>query len=141
MNNKNIEIRFINNWKEDEIVDLYKAGGWWKESYNKDVINSMIIGSFAFAVAIDSTTGKAIGMGRVISDGTSDAYIQDTVVLKEYRGHGIGERLVKSLIDHCISKGIVWIGLIAEPGKDGFYKSLGLKPMKNHVPMIYKLED
>lgn len=141
MNNKNIEIRFITSWKEKEIVDLYKAGDWWKESYDESAINSMISGSFAFVVAIDSTTGKAIGMGRIISDGTSDAYIQDMVVLTEYRGQGIGERLVKSLIDHCISKGIIWIGLIAEPGKDNFYMAMGLKPMKDHIPMIYKLED
>lgn len=141
MNNKNIEIRFITSWKEEEIVDLYKAGGWWKESYDKSAINSMISGSFAFAVAIDSTTGKAIGMGRIISDGTSDAYIQDMVVLTEYRGQGIGERLVKSLIDHCTSKGIIWIGLIAEPGKDSFYMTMGLKPMKDHIPMIYQKEN
>ena len=141
MYNKNIEIKFVTSWKEDEIVDLYKAGGWWKERYNKSAINSIIAGSFAFAVAIDLSTEKAIGMGRVISDGTSDAYIQDTVVLPDYQRRGIGERLVKSLIDHCISKGIGWIGLIAEPGKDSFYKTLGLKPMKNYVPMTYRPED
>jgi ribosomal protein S18 acetylase RimI-like enzyme len=141
MNNKKIEIRFITSWKEDEVVELYKAGGWWKESYNKSAINSMIAGSFVFAIAIDSTTGKAIGMGRVLSDGTSDAYIQDMVVLPAYQGLGIGERLVKSLIDHCISKGIVWIGLIAEPGKDSFYMAMGLKPMKDYIPMIYQMED
>ena len=140
MYNKNIEIRFVESWPEDEIIELYKAGGWWKETYDKSGINSMISGSFAFAVVVNPAMGNAIGMGRIISDGISDAYIQDTIILPEYRGHGIGEKLVKSLINHCLLKGIVWIGLIAEPGSEKFYKRLGLKPMKNYIPMIYQPE-
>jgi GNAT superfamily N-acetyltransferase len=77
-------------------------------------------------------------MGRLISDGRSDAYIQDLVVLKEYRGSGIGKKLVKKLLDYCLSKGILWVGLIAEPDQDGFYFNLGFKPMKNYVPMKYQ---
>ena len=140
MDIKNVEIRFVDSWSEDEIVRLYKAGGWWRESYDKSAINSMISGSFAFAVVVDNASGKAVGMGRIISDGVSDAYIQDLVILPEYRGLNIGKKLVSSLIDYCLSNKIMWIALIAEPGKDEFYKSLGLKPMKNHVPMRYQLE-
>ncbi len=50
----------------------------------------LIRGSFLFAVAVDRKTGHAVGMGRVISDGVSDGYIQDLVVLPEYRKTGIG---------------------------------------------------
>ena len=140
MDNEDIEIKFVDSWPEDEIVMLYKAGGWWKESYDKSAIQSMITGSFAFAVVVLSKSGKAIGMGRILSDGVSDAYIQDLVVLPKYRGQGIGKKLVNFLISHCLSKGIVWIGLIAEPGNDKFYKDLGLKPMKDHIPMLYQKE-
>jgi len=141
MSGKNIEVKFVEVWPEDEIVELYKAGGWWKDSYDSSGIKSLIAGSFAFAVAIDKDSGKAIGMGRIISDRMSDAYIQDLVVLLAYRGQGIGEQLVETLLNHCLSKGISWIGLIAEPGQDDFYSSLGFKPMENHTPMIYQTEE
>lgn len=141
MGSNDFEIRFVDSWSEDEIVEFYRAGGWWKESYDKSLINSMIAGSFVFAVVIDSKIDKAIGMGRVISDGISDAYIQDLIILPEYRRLGIGKKLVKTLIDCCISKKIVWIGLIAEPGSEEFYSDLGLKPMKGHIPMLYHLEE
>jgi len=134
----NIDIRFVSSWSEDEIVSLYKAGGWWKESYDKSTIKSMIAGSFAFAVAVDKLSGKAIGMGRILSDGISDAYIQDFVILPKYRGQGIGKQLFNSLLEHCLAKGIPWIGLIAEPGQESFYSSLGFKPMKDHTPMRYQ---
>lgn len=136
----NIEIKIVDDWPEDEIVDLYKAGGWWKDSYDKSGIKHLITGSFAFAVVTHKSTDKAIGMGRVLSDGVSDAYIQDLVILPEYRNKGIGKKLVKKLIDYCKSKNIFWIALIAEPDQDGFYKEIGFNKMKNYVPMKYDEE-
>ena len=141
MKENNIEIKFIDSWPEDEIVKLYKAGGWWKESYKSSGVKPLIEGSFAFAVVIEKTSGKAIGMGRIISDGVSDAYIQDLIILPEYRGFGYGKKLVDTLLQHCLSKGLLWVGLIAEPEQDGFYISLGFKHMKNYVPMKYHMED
>lgn len=140
MSKKNIEIKFVKNWPEKEIIELYKAGGWWKDHYYSKGIKPLIQGSFAFVVVVDNLKGKTIGMGRIISDGTSDAYIQDLVVLPQYRKRGIGKKLVETLLNHCLSNGLIWIGLISEPGQDGFYESLGFKNMKNHIPMLYKTE-
>jgi ribosomal protein S18 acetylase RimI-like enzyme len=140
MNEKNIEIKLVKNWSEDDIVQLYKAGGWWKESWDSSGIKKLIECSFAFVVAVDVSSGKAVGMGRVISDGISDGYIQDLVVLPEYREHGIGKKLVEELLEHCLSKGLIWIGLIAEPDQDGFYSSLNFKALQNYVPMKYDKE-
>ncbi len=137
----NIEIKFVNNWPEDEIVDLYKTGGWWKDSYDPSGIGRIIKGSYAFAVVVEKKSGKTIGMGRIISDGVSDAYIQDLVVLPEFRDKGIGKQLVQFLLKRCKDNGILWIGLIAEPDKDGFYSTMGFKQMKNYVPMKYGEDD
>lgn len=134
----NIEINFVKNWDINEIVELYRTGGWWKESWNPSRIPSLIKGSYAFLVAVDSKTKKAIGMGRLISDGVSDAYIQDLIVLPDYRNRGIGQRIVQSLLEYCKSKGILWIGLIAEPKQDSFYLALGFKHLKNYMSMKYE---
>ena len=136
-----VKIQLVTTWNTIDIVTLYRIGGWWKESYNPFAIKQLITGSFAFAVAVNSSSGKTIGMGRIIADGTSDAYIQDLVVLPEYRGQGIGKQLVNALLDICLSKGMTWIGLISEPGQNGFYSSLGFKTMDNHIPMKYQIEE
>mgnify|MGYP003564745560 CR=1 FL=1 len=141
MNEDQIEIKLVNSWDQKDIVELYKVGGWWKDNYNPSGLKNLIKGSFAFAVAVDKISGKAVGMGRLISDGVSDAYIQDLVVLSEYRDQGIGRQIVKILLDHCLSKGILWIGLIAEPDQDGFYSNIGFKTMSKYVPMKYQKED
>lgn len=141
MKGQDIDIKFVDTWPEEEIVELYKAGGWWKDSCDASGIKPLIEGSFAFAVVVEITSGKAIGMGRLISDGISDAYIQDLVVLPEYRDQGIGKQLVEFLLERCLSEGILWIGLISEPEQDDFYSSLGFKSMKDYIPMKYQTEE
>ena len=141
MKEDQIEIKLVNSWNQNDIVELYKAGGWWKDYYDPTSLKNLIKGSFAFAVAVDKNSKKAIGMGRLISDGVSDAYIQDLVVLSEYRDQGIGHQIVRTLVNHCLSKGILWIGLVAEPKQDGFYSNIGFKIMSKYVPMKYQKED
>lgn len=135
-----IRVDLVQSWEEEQIVELYRAGGWWKEGMDQKRINDLIRGSFLFAVAIDITTGKAVGMGRVISDGVADAYIQDFVVLENWRNLGVGKLILETLLDECRSRKIAWIGLIAEPGKEDFYGALGFRPMPFHVPMLFSQE-
>lgn len=131
-------VRLVKSWDEHEIADLYRAGGWWKEEYSEKEIPALIRGSFLFAVAVHPMSGKAVAMGRVISDGVSDGYIQDLVVLPSSRGSGVGKQIVRVLIDGCRNAGISWISLIAEPETEQFYEPLGFSPMIGHVPMLYR---
>lgn len=141
MNNKDkIRVDMVSSWHEEQIVQLYKAAGWWKEEMDASRINDLIQGSFLFAVAIDISTGRAVGMGRVISDGIADAYIQDLVVLDDWRSWGVGTMILTALIEECKFRRITWIGLIAEPGMQEFYQSLGFAAMPGHVPMLFAEE-
>lgn len=134
----NIAVQLVHSWDEVEIANLYQAGGWWKEEYDPKELPRLIQGSFLFAVAVDIKTGRAVGMGRVISDGVSDGYIQDLVVLPEYRKTGIGTQIVSTLVKKCVELGIFWIGLIAEPETEKFYLPSGFHPMEGHTPLIFR---
>jgi aralkylamine N-acetyltransferase len=135
---EDVVIRLVDAWDEREIVQLYRAGGWWKDEYDPAGIPGLIRGSFAFAVAIDKKGGHAIGMGRVLSDGVSDGYIQDVVVLPEFRKQGIGKEITLALVGACTAAGITWIALIAEPDTDSFYRPLGFYPMQGYVPLLWR---
>ena len=139
MENSNFIIEMVHDWPKEQIVELYKSGGWWEEHYDSDGLDALIKGSFAFAIAVDAATGLAIGMGRAISDGVSDAWLQDIVVLDDYRKRGIGRAIIQKLLDYCISKNLTWVGLVAEPGTKEFYKPLGFDTLPGE-PMVYKKE-
>jgi aralkylamine N-acetyltransferase len=135
-----VRVDLVQSWHEEEIVDLYRAAGWWKEEMDASRINDLIRGSFLFAVAIDISTGRAVGMGRVISDGIADGYIQDLVVQGDKRSWGVGKMILGRLLEECRIRKITWIGLIAKPGKEDFYRSMGFAPMPGHVPMLFDEE-
>ncbi len=140
MEDSSVIIEMVHDWPKEQIVELYKSGGWWEEHYNADGLDSLIKGSFAFAVAVDTTTGIAIGMGRALSDGVSDAWLQDIVVLDDYRKRGIGRAIIQKLLDYCLTKGLTWIGLVAEPGSKEFYKPLGFETLPGE-PMVFKRKE
>ncbi len=137
------EIRYeiVTSVPTDAVVELYQAGGWWEESpAARAIIPPMVRGSFCFIVA-RAADGRIVGMGRAISDGVSDAYIQDVVVLKERRGRGIGAEIVRRLAARCQEAGLVWLGLIAEPDTQEFYLPLGFTPMVGYQPMLHGKKD
>ena len=137
--NAGIEYEKVTSAPIEAIVDLYKAGGWWHENQeSRDAIEPMIRGSFCFMIA-RAGNGQIIGMGRAISDGASDAYIQDVVVLAPYRRHGIGRKLISRIVEYCLNHKIRWIGLLAEPGTHAFYEEIGFSQLEGYKPMLYRI--
>jgi len=138
MSADDISVALVRSWDTEEIVALYRAGGWWKDEFDPAEVPRLINGSFAFVVAADKKSGRAVGMGRAISDGVSDAYIQDLVVLPGYRQRDLGTAMVSLLVNRCREAGISWIALVAEPDSENFYLPLGFARMEGYVPLIYR---
>ena len=134
-----IDVKIVKTADISQLIALYKDAGWWKEEndgVDPNFIQKIIEGSFCFAIALKDD--KIIGMGRSISDGVSDAYIQDVVVLNELRGKGIGVMIMDEIVKYLKSKNISWIGLIAEPGAVSFYDRYGFSRMELYVPFILR---
>ncbi len=133
-----VEIYPIRYSDRDQIIQLYKEAGWWKPENDRqpEFVDKIAENSYCFVGAFCGQ--RMIGMGRVLSDGVSDAYIQDVTVLREYRGRGIGGKIIEQLILKLRADRVEWIGLIGEPGTGNFYNKLGFTQMKGSVPFIYK---
>jgi spermidine synthase len=119
----------------NQILKLYREQGWWEGSIDPDALARLIEGSHCFRLAFKED--EVVGMGRAISDRTSDAYIQDVAVKKAFRGGKIGSRIIQSIVKRLNADGIFWIGLIAEKDSRKFYEPIGFEKMPNSTPMIY----
>ena len=117
-----------------QITRLYREAGWWdRRDDNPAHIRRIIDGSHFFLIAVEND--QVIGMGRVISDRASDAYIQDVTVLPSRRENGIGSQIVSRLVDQVEKAGLMWIGLIAERNTAQLYERIGFQKMPDSTPM------
>lgn len=119
-----------------QIEGLYQSQEWWQPDDNESpqLIPKLIAGSHCFVTALEGD--DIVGMGRAISDGVSDAYIQDLTVRNDRRNKGIGRRILKTLLERLHADGLRWIGLIAEPGSYSLYHREGFREMPDAVPML-----
>jgi ribosomal protein S18 acetylase RimI-like enzyme len=142
MNPDEVEIKVIADADRDSVKKLYRQAGWWQESdqtIDGNVwIDALVKDSFCFVGAFAGS--ELIGMGRAVSDGVSDAYIQDVVVMKDLRGRGIGAAIIRKIVAFLRDRRIGWIGLVAEPGTQPFYRRLGFEVMEGYAPMLLKKE-
>ena len=123
-----ITVTLINEFSGDmleRIAGFYISAGWITKEDDTSFLLPALRGSTLVAGAFSD--GKIIGIARAISDGCSDAYIQDVVVSPDFRGQGIGRRLIETLVDNLKNRGIDWIALVGEPGTEDFYRKLGWK--------------
>ncbi len=118
-----------------QITALYHAEGWFSgKRAGDDLAAGIIAGSHCFVIA--TAGSEIIGMGRSISDGISDAYVQDVTVKNVYRKLGIGSGIINALIARLEADRLKWIGLVAERESYKFYERLGFKKMPNSTPML-----
>jgi GNAT superfamily N-acetyltransferase len=81
--------------------------------------------------------GQLIGFGRAISDGVYQAAIYDVAVMPEFQRKGIGATIVKSILDRLPQCNFI---LYASPGKEAFYRTLGLRKMKTGMALFKNAE-
>jgi GNAT superfamily N-acetyltransferase len=116
---------------QSELMGLYQEAGWWPNRDENGILQLLVSGVAVGAWKDDIL----IGFCRSISDGIYRAYVEDVVVLSTYRNKGIGELMVKRLLDEL--KDIDVISLFCTEDLDGFYELSRFKRTKQIV-MHYK---
>jgi GNAT superfamily N-acetyltransferase len=70
--------------------------------------------------------GAQLGFCRAVSDDTSFAYLADVYVLPEHRGRGLGEELVREMVENGAYAGRSWI--LHTEDMHRLYAKLGFAP-------------
>lgn len=73
--------------------------------------------------------GKAVGMGRIVGDGSVICYVQDLIIRPEAQGQGIGGTILKTLKEYVVQTGFpgttMMLCLMCARGREEFYKKYG----------------
>lgn len=79
----------------DQII-LFLEQSYWAGSRTKATIVKSIENSICFGVYDDQVQ---IGFARVVTDGATMYYLCDVFINPDYRGQGLGKRLVQTIVN------------------------------------------
>ncbi len=106
------------------LADLRESVGWnrMEKEYTSPFMNSY----YHIAVYEDE---KLIGYIDSVSNGVTDAYIQDLIVSPGHQGKGIGTELMNKMIEYLKEKRIYMISVVYEESLKPFYERFGFYNM------------
>jgi len=128
----------FNILSEDQVKNLYTDAGWTTYTKSiKNLLSGIQNSDFVYSAWHEN---QLIGLIRVVSDQSTICYVQDLLVLKKYRGQGIGKHLLKTVLEKY--KNVRQIVLITdEDGPIDFYEDMGFERTNNkHLLAMVKLK-
>ena len=106
------------------IADLREAVGWNRMEKS---LSNPAMSSYYYIVACDSE--RLVGYVDCVSNGVTDAYIQDLMVHPDYQGQGVGTELMNRMIARLKEKQIYMISVLYDEPLRSFYRRFGFYEM------------
>lgn len=109
-----------------QAVELYRDAGWVNYTDNLPLLQNAFCHSIKIYGAYD--VGRLIGLVRAVGDGYSILYIQDILVLTDYRRQGIGRRLLNRMLEEYPMAYQTVLLTDNRPDTAAFYQNAGFQP-------------
>jgi GNAT superfamily N-acetyltransferase len=108
----------------DQLMELF-AGQWWTAGRSREQMQAVLDGSQVVFSAVHVPTDRLIGFGRVLTDLTIVALVLDVMVAENWRGHGVGARLMDAVVADSALRSVQSIELVCQPRLFPFYARWG----------------
>lgn len=82
----------------DEAIGLLR-GEYWNDVFSEDELRRAQLGSSAW-VGARTPEGQLVATARALSDGGKYAWVYDVCVRSDWRGRGVGQAVMRLLLDH-----------------------------------------
>lgn len=106
------------------LADLRESVGWNRMERE---YTSPLLTSYYHIAAYDGN--RLVGYIDCVSNGVTDAYIQDLMVHPEHQGRGLGTDLMNRMIRRLKEQRIYMISVVYEESLQPFYARFGFQPM------------
>jgi len=96
----------------------------WREPPSPETHLSLLAGSAYIVLAIDAETNQVVGFVTALTDGVQSAFIPLLEVLPAWQGRGIGQTLMRQMLDRLAH--LPNIDLLCDPEVVPFYERFGM---------------
>ena len=110
-----------------DLVHAFLTTSYWAAGRPRAVVERSIANSICFGAY---TSARQVAFGRAITDRAVYAYFADIFVVPEFRGRGVGKRLVRAKLDHPDVGAVNGIQLRTRDAH-GLYAPFGFGPVIN----------
>ncbi len=107
----------------DELLRLYRQT-WWAAKRRRDEVVAMLAGTDLVVGYLDDSN-QLVAFARVVTDGMYFAVILDVIVSQEFRGTGLGERLMNGVLRRPELTRVKSLELVCQPDLVAFYERFG----------------
>lgn len=108
---------------------------WWTLQRDPETVSKMLKHSDVVLGLLDGRN-NLVGFSRVLSDYTYKALILDVIVSREWRGRGLGQLLLNTIITYPDFKGVHNFELYCLPELEPFYRKWGFRNISGNVVLM-----
>ena len=115
----------------DAVYRYLSEEAYWVRGRDRDTIERLVRESTR---VIGVYRGEEqVGFARVISDGSSMAWLGDVYVTEDHRGHGLGVELVREAVEHAEHRDLPWY--LNTRDAHGLYTRFGFEAASDRTMM------
>ncbi|MDJ0681184.1 MAG: GNAT family N-acetyltransferase [Xenococcaceae cyanobacterium MO_167.B52] len=118
----------------NQILQLLQLGAFWAKSRSREKMEIAITNSNPVVTVWDNE--RIIGFARATSDGVYRAGIWDVVIHPDYRGWGLGRKLVETVLTHPDVNRVERVYLTTT-NQQSFYERIGFEPNSSTTMVLY----
>ncbi|MEU4541739.1 GNAT family N-acetyltransferase [Nonomuraea dietziae] len=110
---------------EEHLQGGFFAG--WPAAPSPEQHLAVLRGSYRAIVAMDESSGQAVGFVTMVSDGVLTAFVPWLEVLPGYQSRGIGSELMRRVLEGC--ERFYSVDLMCDEPLQPYYARLGMTPL------------
>ncbi|HEU0191932.1 MAG TPA: GNAT family N-acetyltransferase [Mycobacterium sp.] len=114
--------RVDRDWLWHELIEY----SYWAKYRTRAMFDEQLDNAWRVVGAYRTVDGRMVGFCRAFSDGVAMAYLADVYVASDERGRGIGQGLLRLMIDEGPGRDFRWMLHTADA--HGLYAKFGFTP-------------
>ncbi|MDZ8055228.1 MAG: GNAT family N-acetyltransferase [Aulosira sp. ZfuVER01] len=131
------QIQFSDHKSEidlDQLQQLFNLSAFWAQGRSIEDLSIAITNSDPVISLWDGE--QLVGFARATSDGIYRATIWDVVIHPEYRGRGLGSKLVETVLSHPRMRWVERVYLMTTHQQE-FYEKIGFQSNTSTTMVLY----
>lgn len=128
-------IRAVRELTEPQVRQLHALymGEWWCNSRSLDDVQTLIRGGTLLLGLVHTESQELLAFARFITDGLFKAMLYDVIVHPDWRGQGLGRRLMDEIQALPDLQHIRHVDLHCLPPMVPFYQQWGFEVLQNDM--------